>query len=204
MDVDVIATGLSARGYATVENALPLDLLVRLEHACHDTAEAPFAPAATGRAAGREPRASIRGDVISWLDDANEADHAYLDLMEHLRLSLNEHLYLGLFDFQGHYAIYEAGAHYDKHLDSLAGQRNRVLSTVIYLDSGWALADGGELLLYRADAPAAIARILPRPGMMVVFLSEEFPHEVLAATKARRSIAGWFSGRPPAPGQDRA
>jgi len=136
--------------------------------------------------------------VISWLNDANDADHAYLDLMEGLRVSLNQHLYLGLFAFQGHYAIYEAGAHYDKHLDSLAGQRNRLLSTVIYLDSGWALADGGELLLYRADEPAAIARILPRPGLMVLFLSEEFPHEVLAATRARRSIAGWFSGRPAA------
>jgi hypothetical protein len=30
---------------------------------------------------------------------------------------------------------------------------------------------------------------------MVMFLSAEFPHEVLAASRPRHSIAGWFSGR---------
>lgn len=30
---------------------------------------------------------------------------------------------------------------------------------------------------------------------MVLFRSEEFPSEVLAPSKTRRSIAGWFRGR---------
>ena len=64
--------------------------------------------------------------------------------MEELRVSLNEKLYLGLFDYECHYAIYGAGAHYEKHLDALAGQKNRLLSTVVYLNSQWAAADGGE------------------------------------------------------------
>jgi SM-20-related protein len=31
---------------------------------------------------------------------------------------------------------------------------------------------------------------------MIIFLSESFPHEVLASHTTRRSVAGWFSGRP--------
>jgi SM-20-related protein len=49
----------------------------------------------------------------------------------------------------------------------------------------------------QAGSPSAIARILPRPGLMVLFLSEEFPQEVLAAKKPRHGVAGWFRGRLP-------
>jgi len=196
MDNDAIALELRTRGFVAIEHALPLPLLASLDGACHDSLEFPFVPSGTGRLGVRQPNAVIRGDVILWLDAAKELDRAYLALMEGLRRALNERLYLGLSDYQGHYAIYEAGTHYDKHRDSLAGRRNRLLSTVVYLNSGWNLADGGELLLYRADDPHVIARILPQPGLLVLFLSEEFPHEVLSATRARHSIAGWFSGRP--------
>jgi SM-20-related protein len=144
----------------------------------------------------------IRGDVIRWLDDAREADHLYLTLMEGLRISLNERLCLGLFSYEGHYAIYGTGSHYDRHLDAHGGQNNRLLSTVVYLDSAWTLADGGELVLHGSGDQPEITRILPQPGLMVLFLSEEFPHEVLVAGKPRHSIAGWFSGR--LPGQERS
>ncbi|HEX7498791.1 MAG TPA: 2OG-Fe(II) oxygenase [Polyangia bacterium] len=63
------------------------------------------------------------------------------------------------------------------------------------LNDEWAMPDGGELLLYRADEQSPVTRILPKPGLMVLFLSEEFPHEVLAPSKPRHSIAGWFRGR---------
>ena len=32
----------------------------------------------------------------------------------------------------------------------------------------------------------------PSFGSVAIFLSEEFPHEVLPATRDRYSIAGWF------------
>jgi SM-20-related protein len=196
MDIDEVAEQLRAHGFATAPHALPPELLAGLDGACHDSLEFPFVPSGMGRVGVRQPNASVRGDVILWLDGAKNVDRAYLSLMETLRLALNEKLYLGLNDYQGHYAIYEAGTHYDKHRDSLTGKRNRLLSSVVYLNSGWAAADGGELLLYHADEPGVIARILPQPGLLVLFLSEEFPHEVLSATRARHSIAGWFSGRP--------
>ncbi|MEF1189887.1 2OG-Fe(II) oxygenase, partial [Vibrio parahaemolyticus] len=37
-----------------------------------------------------------------------------------------------------------------------------------------------------------IATIPPRGGRLLVFLSEQFPHEVLPTNAQRFSIAGWF------------
>jgi SM-20-related protein len=196
VDIATAASQLRLRGFAVIENALPDAVLAGLDRSCNDSTEAPFTPAGTGRGTSHHPNASVRGDVIRWLDDAQETDHAYLGFMEHLRVSLNEQLFLGLLDYQAHYAMYAPGAHYERHLDSLAGQKNRLLSTVVYLSTEWRLAQGGELLLYRQDVAEAVARISPQYGSMVLFLSEEFPHEVLSATRPRHSVAGWFSGRP--------
>jgi SM-20-related protein len=193
MDVDAIAGELRSGGFATVENSLSPAVRARLDDGCRESAA--FAPAGVGRGEQRTHDAGIRGDVIRWLDDGKAADRSFLTMMEELRIGLNQQLFLGLLHYECHYAIYGVGAHYDRHLDTLSGQKNRLLSTVVYLNDEWAPADGGELLLYRADNPSAIARILPKPGLMVLFLSEEFPHEVLAAKKPRHSIAGWFRGR---------
>lgn len=195
MDVDAIAGELRSGGFATVENALWPAVRARLDHGCRESAS--FAPAGMGRGGQRTHDAGIRGDVIRWLDDSKAADRSFLTAMEELRIGLNQQLFLGLLHYECHYAIYGVGAHYDKHLDTLSGQKNRLLSTVVYLHDEWAPADGGELLLYRDGNPSAIATILPKPGLMVLFLSEEFPHEVLAAKKPRHSIAGWFRGRVP-------
>lgn len=137
-------------------------------------------------------RRSIRGDVISWLDEVNATDHAYLAWMENLRKGLNELLYLGLFDFECHYAIYHAGTGYAKHSDVLAGKKNRVLSTVLYLNEDWQHDNGGELVLFDPQGNQVIATVLPKFGTMIIFLSVSFPHEVLHSLSTRRSVAGWF------------
>lgn len=194
MDLHEIAGQLSSRGFVEFDDALPASLLANLSACCQETG-AEFAPAGMGRGSHRSHDAALRGDVISWLDHARAADHLYLVFMEALRVALNRQLYLGLLHYDCHYAIYGAGARYDRHLDALAGHKNRLLSTVLYLNSDWAVTDGGELLLYRGADLSPVASILPRPGLMVLFLSEDFPHEVLAASRSRHSIAGWFSGR---------
>lgn len=143
----------------------------------------------------RQQHGAIRGDVISWLDDGDGIDHAYLAWMEKLRNGLNEALYLGLFDYECHYAIYCEGAGYARHSDALIGRRNRVLSTVFYLNEDWQFSDGGELVLFAPEGDAIIDTVSPTFGKMIIFLSESFPHAVLAAHKPRRSIAGWFRCR---------
>lgn len=156
-----------------------------------------FRAAAIGRAQARQQQAAIRSDATHWLDGATPAQRAFLNVMEELRAVLNSRLYLGLFDYEAHYAHYPPGAFYRRHLDvfrttaATLDKPRRVLSTVFYLNDDWCADDGGELLLWDA-ADRAIARIEPRAGSAVFFLSDEMPHEVLPARVDRYSIAGWF------------
>jgi SM-20-related protein len=111
--------------------------------------------------------------------------------MNQLKDGLNRRLFMGLFDFESHYAVYEPGAFYKKHLDSLHGSQNRILSTVFFLNPDWQENDGGELILYdESDLPLEVVN--PNIGTLVLFLSERFPHEVRPTMKTRNSIAGWF------------
>jgi SM-20-related protein len=118
---------------------------------------------------------------------------------ETLRLALNRALQLGLFDFESHFAAYPPGAGYRRHLDRFAdharfaSEGGRVLSCVLYLNRRWRPEDGGQLRLYRPDAPAL--DIPPQGGTLVVFLSDGFEHEVLPARRERLSLAGWFCRR---------
>jgi SM-20-related protein len=115
--------------------------------------------------------------------------------MEKLRNGLNKALYLGLFDYECHYAIYGEGSGYAKHSDVLSGKKNRILSTVFYLNENWQTGDGGELVLFEPTGGTVITTVEPTFGKMIIFLSESFPHEVLVSQTERRSIAGWFRTR---------
>lgn len=156
----------------------------------------------------------LRGDSIYWLDAANAsiAQQVYFDQMEALRLGLNQHLYLGLFSLESHLALYPIGAGYKKHIDRFKLANNnqktdvakRQISCILYLNQDWLEADGGHLRLYinaleaTAESPekAAFAmNISPISGRLVMFLSDTFYHEVLPASRARKSLTGWFLTR---------
>lgn len=190
-----IAEQLDSVGYIVLARPLREKLSTRLAERCFDGGPSPFRAAQVGRGPGQSRDDAIRGDVTRWLDDDDLADGAYLDWMEDLRVGLNAVLYLGLFQYEGHYAIYGAGAGYAKHSDVLSGKGNRLLSTVLYLNDDWQPDDGGELVLYDASGETVIATVNPTFGRMIIFLSDSFPHQVLRAKSRRRSIAGWFSGR---------
>lgn len=158
--------------------------------------------AAVGRDAAQTVETAIRNDRTLWLAGRDLAPAAYLDLMGRLRLDLNRRLILGLFEYEAHYARYDAGGFYRKHVDALHGERNRVVSTVTYLTPDWVESDGGHLVLYDAvDQDREITRVLPVAGTLAVFLSEDVPHEVLPPARPRNSIAGWFRCNPS--GEDR-
>ena len=192
MNIENIAQQLAHTGYIVLDQPLLEELSTRLFARCQNDGPGRFQAAQIGRGSAKKQIDSLRGDVISWLDDTDGTDQAYLAWMEKLRLGLNSALYLGLFDFECHYAIYGAGAGYAKHSDVLAGKKNRILSTVFYLNEDWQARDGGELVLFGASGEAIIATLNPTFGTMIIFLSESFPHEVLMANRTRRSIAGWF------------
>ncbi|WP_417481813.1 2OG-Fe(II) oxygenase [Maricaulis sp.] len=147
--------------------------------------------AGIGRATDHELVREIRRDKTRWFDGASPAQRGWLDFAESLRLQLNQRLALGLFSFEAHYAVYEPGGFYRRHLDSFRGARNRILSSVLYLNPGWHSRNGGLLRLYDESDDQAITDIVPEFGTFAVFLSEEIPHEVTPALAPRFSIAGW-------------
>ena len=132
-----------------------------------------------------------RRDKICWLESEDVAQKKFLTFCEGLQNYLNRSLYLGLSYYEAHFAIYEEGDFYEKHLDSFMGSKNRVVTTVYYLNEDFTKDDGGELLIYDEENNL-ITTVIPQTNTMVIFLSEKFPHEVRPAKKERYSIAGWF------------
>ena len=102
---------------------------------------------------------------------------------------------LGLFEFEVCFAVYPPGGFYDRHLDSFAGARNRVVSLVAYLNEDWDETRGGALAVWpegAGDGSAPAARIMPEGGGVVLMLSEAIPHEVEVTHEKRLCLAGWW------------
>ncbi|MGC3873128.1 2OG-Fe(II) oxygenase [Halomonas sp. GXIMD04776] len=149
--------------------------------------------AGIGRGDQHQLRRDIRGDAIHWLNRESQAQRHYLALMDDLQQQINRALYLGLFEFEAHFAHYPTGAFYKTHLDSFQGRANRIVSTVLYLNPDWPVDGGGEMALYASDnEQLELARVLPEAGTFVCFLSDRVPHAVLPTRHPRDSIAGWF------------
>lgn len=190
---DQIADALVDQGYLILPAALPETLTEGLYHHLQALSAHQFQRAGIGREQDHQLHGGIRRDQIRWLGRQQPIEAAYLDWMEALRVGLNRRLFMGLFDYEAHFAHYRAGAFYKRHLDAFRGQTNRVLTTVLYLNPDWQARHGGELLIWpQPDSDQVIARVLPQMGTLVIFLSERFPHEVLPAATDRYSIAGWF------------
>lgn len=187
------ASSLRHRGWWAGDNMVCGDLTNALRKELLELIEQDrLQRAGIGRENNFQIASDIRRDKIFWLTRHRQVQRQFLDRMEELRLSLNKDLFLGLFEFEGHFAHYPPGAFYKRHYDSFKGAANRIVSVVIYLNDDWQPGDGGELVLYDPDNDAEIIRIEPHAGTMALFLSEEIPHEVLPAHKHRASITGWF------------
>lgn len=160
-----------------------------------------YRPASIGRDQSAQRAAQVRSDKIVWVGEQPDAAVAeYLRFMEQIRHAVNERCFLGLFDFECHFARFDAGDFYTTHLDAFADKHNpkgnRKLSSVLYLNENWQAEFGGELVLYKPGTEQEITRVMPELGTLVLFFSEEFPHEVLAANCERFSLTGWFRTRP--------
>lgn len=190
---DRIADALCDHGYAVVDNALSPDLLERLFLHVSGMADRQLQRAGIGRDRAHQLNRFVRGDLTRWLTADTEPDRTLLGWMEELRQGINRRLFLGLFDYEAHYARYRPGTFYRLHRDAFANDGgDRVLSTVLYLNPGWTVEDGGELRLYDDHQPVPCERLLPVFGRLLVFLSERFPHEVRPTRRTRYSVAGWF------------
>lgn len=189
---DTIADALQGSGYCVLDNILPVGLDDGLMHELETWAAPLLQPAGVGRGGDYQHNKDIRRDKIHWLEPITPAVTEFLSWMDRLRAGLNRRLFLGLFNYECHFAVYQPGDFYQKHLDAFKGARGRRLSTVFYLNSNWSAVDAGELVLYDEAGEQVLERVAPKKGRLVIFMSEDFPHEVLPAKRTRCSIAGWF------------
>jgi SM-20-related protein len=190
-----IVDDLATHGWSQQNIFLPQDLTRALAAECRKrAAEGELAPAAVGRGPSSEIREGIRGDHIQWIEPGQaEVCDSYLGLMDSLREALNRGLFLGLEDFESHFAMYPPGAFYLKHVDRFRDDDRRMVSAVVYLNDAWLPEQGGQLRMYLEEG--AQYDVVPIGGCLVVFLSGEVPHEVLPASRERLSLTGWFRRR---------
>ena len=133
----------------------------------------------------------IRRDKIFWLDkkDKNLHEENFFSIIDAFVLYLNSTCFTGIKSYEFHYALYEKGAFYKKHLDQFKTDNGRAFSMIIYLNEGWKVEDGGELKIYQTTE---IQLIAPENQKCVFFKSNELEHEVLLTNVSRMSITGWL------------
>lgn len=188
-----IANDLERQGYSIQPAALPEGVASALHaHQQYLNRTGEYEDAGIGRGGNYVKTGFIRSDEIRWITGETAAGALWAQWAAKLQHFLNQRLFLGLFSFESHFAHYAPGAFYKRHYDAFRGETNRVLSVVAYLNPNWCPSDGGELVLYRNDEDCKGIKVAPLYGTMVVFLSEEFPHEVLPARRDRYSVAGWY------------
>lgn len=134
----------------------------------------------------------IRSDEIFWLNEneTNPAIQIFLEKIKQLARILNESLFLGLHEFETHFAAYQPGTFYKKHVDQFAAQKTRKISCVYYLNKNWNPEYGGELKLYTKEEKL-IKKVPPLENRFICFNSE-LPHEVCVTHQPRYSITGWM------------
>ena len=192
-----IATALANEGWCVVPDFLPSAQTRALADECRAMRAAQqLTPARVGVSRTATP---LRGDSTRWFqaDALSAQQQMFTDRIDALRTVLNRELMLGLIECESHYAVYPPGAGYTRHLDRLRDSDARVVSAVFYLNEAWQAADGGALRLYLANGFSR--DIFPHAGTLLLFLSAQFEHEVLPATRERMSIACWMRQRAPGP-----
>ncbi|NOQ31642.1 MAG: 2OG-Fe(II) oxygenase [Helicobacteraceae bacterium] len=184
-----ITDALVDDGYIIITDALSDQLSTSLKELAKQ--ESNFTKAGISSSSNLHIDTNKRRDKIKWLNEDSSAQSEFLAFSNGLKEYLNKELYLGLSYYEAHLAIYKEGDFYEKHLDSFKNSKNRVVTTVYYLNDEWSKDDGGELVIYDENSNI-LTKVSPSSNTLVVFLSEKFPHEVLPAKSKRYSIAGWF------------
>jgi SM-20-related protein len=184
-----LARGLEEHGFVVQPDGLPPDVARALTGYAGRIDADDFHAAGVGRRMQQQRNRLVRRDRIHWIDERDPALAPWRAWTESLRIHLNHRLFLGLFSFESHLAHYRPGDFYRTHVDAFRGAANRIISLVCYLNEDWQEGDGGELVLYTDPAPVTVQ---PTYRTVVLFLSEEMPHEVLPAQRDRYSVTGWF------------
>jgi SM-20-related protein len=189
MNFEGLILSLIERGWFTSESFINPALCQELLKEAQDL---PYKEAKIGKGLLEQRTPDLRNDSLYWLDENSEsqAQREYLKEIDLLKDSLNRELYLGLKQFEGHFAKYGQLGFYKKHLDQFQNNNERLVTAITYLNTP---SSGGELIIYSRDNHNLIeAQILPEMGRFVCFLSQQIYHEVRPTQSERYSIAGWL------------
>ena len=187
-----IADDIQHKGYSINLNALPLGLGSSLLERINTMGADQFEHGRIGREQLLMKNQFVRKNGICWISGESYAGREWLKWTAEMQTFLNRRLLLGLFSFESHFSHYASGDFYKRHVDAHKGDANRVLSIVVYLNPDWLPESAGELALYMDESDRKGIKVTPGFGTVVVFLSEDFPHEVLVTQRDRYAIAGWF------------
>jgi len=196
MNFDPVISELSDKGYAV----LPAGFLSAVELAALNenfrelAATGRFRAAGVGKERNHQRLSSIRRDQICWFEPTRlqNGQEIFWSRLGELKDEINRQLFAGLWDLEGHFALYPPGGFYRRHLDRFASDDARTITVVFYLNENWQPEHGGELVIYDGSTEVIVE---PRLGTLVIFRSEQIEHEVRESRAERRSFAGWFRRR---------
>jgi SM-20-related protein len=152
-----------------------------------------FRSAQIGRSGLQKINQEIRSDSTCWVDEKTLKVDFFWRKMSLIQRTLNQHFFLGIQNFEAHFARYESGQRYDRHIDqsplksALHGER--LITFIVYLNKNWRASDAGELCIYQDSQEALIA---PTWGKVILFKSDAISHSVQASHGLRWSLTGWF------------
>ena len=194
---EILIDKLCTEGFYIIEDFLKEEQYRALQTLAEEHyAQGLFREAKIGLNVGLHKNEAIRKDEILWLtgNEMNPTIEFFLARINQLLQLLNQFIFLGLHEFETHFALYQPGSYYKKHVDQFAHQKTRKISFVYYLNEAWKPEYGGELTLY-TQKDELIQKVIPQGNRFICFNSE-LPHEVSLTHQPRYSITGWMKTRP--------
>lgn len=188
LNIKNLLNSLENEGWYTQKEVLDNIFCEGLLKECHSRT---LSKARIGNGSNKVINEDVRTDNISWLTNEEKNPYVlkYQKFINDLREELNKNFYLGLKDFEGHFAQYPTGSFYKPHLDKFKNDGKRIVTFIIYLNPNWKQGDGGELCLHLDNVKQ---KIEPKSGTIVCFMSDKILHEVLISNTDRIAISGWF------------
>lgn len=104
-NLDAICKALETSGYIILPTLLPETLTDALSQRVREISEQ-FQAAGIGRQQQHQLNQEIRSDRTQWLRGNHPAEKDYLACMTQLQTTLNRNLFLGLSDYESHFAYY--------------------------------------------------------------------------------------------------
>lgn len=153
------------------------------------------------------------------LDMPNKARQNIYDILDTLRVDLSGNSLFDTNDSSGElvkaapaldkklsellYVYYPKGGFYRRHTDAVQNSASvlRSYSLLLYLNNDWKESDGGCLRIHLDSGGDFLPDIEernyldvePRGGTLVLFKSDQIPHEVLDTNAERTAIVGWYN-----------